>query len=220
MTGAHNTIADSVADFNVGFTAAIGPELAQVFATEQADLNAAGLPEGVVAVGDALADATLVRSDGSSVQLHEELAGAPAVLVFYRGAWCPYCNLTLKHYNEALAPTLAERAVRLIAISPQTPAGTEAAILKDDLKFTVLSDPGNTLAGKLGIVTEPSIEARDAHTKLGFAVADSNADNTPGIPFPTVLVVSASGTIAFVDVQVDYTARTEVPEIVEAVVKL
>jgi peroxiredoxin len=176
-----------------------------------------GLPTAVVSAGDALPDAALVRADGTTVSLSDELAGSPAVLVFYRGAWCPYCNITLKHYNENLAPALAEKGVRLVAISPQTPEGTEAAILKDDLSFTVLSDPGNALASRFGIVTAPSAEAQDAHGQLGFAVADSNADATAAIPFPTVLVISADGLVTFADIHVDYTSRTEVPVILEAV---
>jgi peroxiredoxin len=211
------TIRSSVAEFNTGFNEAVGPVLAEVFAVEQKDLVSAGLPAAIVAAGDALPDATLVRADGSTVSLSDELAGSPAVLVFYRGAWCPYCNITLKHYNEDLAPALAERGVRLVAISPQTPEGTEAAILKDDLSFTVLSDPANALASRFGIVTAPSAAAQDAHGQLGFAVADSNADATAAIPFPTVLVISANGLVSFADVHVDYTSRTEVPVILEAV---
>lgn len=212
-----SSISAAVSEFNGGFTEAIGPDLARVFATEQSDLVASGVPVGVVAVGDALPDATLVRADGSTVALKDELADSPAVLVFYRGAWCPYCNITLKHYNENLAPALAEAGVRLVAVSPQTPEGTEAAIAKDDLAFTVLSDPGNVLAGELGIVTAPSAEARAAHTTLGFDVADSNADATAAIPFPTVIVLSGEGTVAFADIHVDYTQRTEVPVILDAV---
>lgn len=211
------TIQSSVTEFNTGFTDAVGPELAEVFALEQAELVAAGLPSAVVSTGDTLPDATLVRADGTSVGLAEELSGSPAVLVFYRGAWCPYCNITLRHYNENLAPALTDRGVRLIAISPQTPEGTEAAILKDGLSFTVLSDPGNALATRFGIVTAPSADARGAHTQLGFDVANSNADSTAAIPFPTVLVIGVDGAITFADVHVDYTSRTEVPVILEAV---
>ena len=211
------TIQSSVTEFNTGFTDAVGPELAEVFAREQAQLVAAGLSSTVVSTGDTLPDATLVRADGTSVDLAQELSGSPAVLVFYRGAWCPYCNITLRHYNENLAPALTGRGVRLIAISPQTPEGTEAAILKYNLSFTVLSDPGNALAARLGIVTAPSADARGAHTQLGFDVANSNADSTAAIPFPTVLVIGADGAITFADVHVDYTSRTEVPAILEAV---
>ena len=210
------SIAEQVSTFNDGFTAQIGPELSAVFDAEQRDLTAAGQPDDAVGVGDQLVDATLLTADGEEASLAEVVGEAPAVLVFYRGAWCPYCNLTLKTYQEQLLPTLRERGVGLVAISPQTPEGSELATTAGSLDFPVLSDPGNVLSRALGIVTEPSAEARAAHAELGFDVADSNADATGDIPFPTVLVVDGDGRVVFADVHVDYTTRTEVDEVVAA----
>ncbi len=217
QTATTTSIADQVTDFNTGFTAQIGPELSGVFADEQAGLNGAGVPEGAVAVGDVLTDAPLTDTDGSATTLFEQLGSGPAVLVFYRGAWCPYCNITLKTYQRDLLPTLRERGVALVAISPQTPEASTTAVENGDLEFPALSDAGNALVRQLGIVTKPTPEARQAHTALGFDVADSNADATGDIPFPTVLVVDAGRVVRFADVHVDYTTRTEVPRIIEAV---
>ncbi|ROQ37281.1 peroxiredoxin [Frondihabitans sp. PhB188] len=214
------TIADQVATFNEGFTAQIGPRLTAVFDDEQAVLTASGTPDGAVEAGDALPDAELVSTTGEPVRLADALGADGTVVVFYRGSWCPYCNLTLKHYQEALLPQLRERGIELLAISPQTPEASELAITNGSLEFTVLSDPGNTLVRSLGILTEPTSDARAAHTDLGFDVADSNADATGDIPFPTVLVVAGDGTVVFADVHVDYTTRTEVPTIVEALALL
>ena len=155
--------------------------------------------------------------DGSPLQLSAALDGKPAVLVFYRGAWCPYCNITLKTYQRELLPELVQRGIGLVAISPQTPEGSEQAATNGELEFTVLSDPGNTLVRQLGIRTEPTSDARSAHTQLGFDVADSNADATGDIPFPTVLVIDADRVVRFADVHVDYTTRTEVADILAAV---
>ncbi|MHA7207751.1 peroxiredoxin-like family protein [Arthrobacter sp. MDT1-65] len=206
-----------VAQFNHGFEAQIGPVLAATFAQEQADLVSVGTPDSVIAVGEDLPDATLLTPKNQPVHLSEFLDGSPAVLVFYRGAWCPYCNITLKTYQRELLPALTEQGVKLVAVSPQTPEGSEAAAQAGELGFEVLSDPTNRLATSLGIVTEPSAEARSAHAELGFDVSDSNADGTARIPFPTVLVVDRKGTVHFVDVHTDYTTRTEVADIIEAV---
>ncbi|PPH26661.1 peroxiredoxin-like family protein [Rathayibacter sp. AY1F9] len=203
--------------FTVGFDETVGPELAAVFSGERDDLVAAGAPSGAVTAGDALPAASVVTVDGDTVDLADVLGAGPAVLVFYRGAWCPYCNITLKHYNETLAPELASRGVALVAISPQTPDGSRAAVANGDLGFTVVSDPGNTLASALGIVTAPSGDAQEAHTALGFAVKDSNADDTPAVPYPTVLIVDADRIVRTADVHVDYTTRTETEEILAAV---
>jgi peroxiredoxin len=211
------SIATQVATFNEGFTAQIGPDLTAIFDQEQADLRSAGVPENVVSAGDQLPGATLLTTEGDRVALADVLAGKPAVLVFYRGSWCPYCNLTLKAYQQDLLPVLREQGVQLVAISPQTPTASEQIVSNGELGFPVLSDPANVLSGALGIVTEPSREARGAHTALGFDVADSNADSTGDIPFPTVLVVDEVGEVVFADVHVDYTTRTEVDTIVEQV---
>lgn len=210
------SISDHVTSFNEGFTATIGPRLSEVFDREQNDLVAAGVPTASVQSGDRIADAALLDSSGASVQLYDALGSGAAVVVFYRGAWCPYCNLTLKHYQEQLLPTLRERGIELIAISPQTAEGSEQAVTNGALEFTVLSDPGNALVRQLGILTEPAADARAAHTELGFDVADSNADSTGDIPFPTVLIVNAARTVTFADVHVNYTTRTEVSEILAA----
>ena len=211
------SISEQVGEFNVGFTTQIGPDLSAVFDREQQDLKSTGVPVDAVAVGDIAPDARLVGLDGQIVNLSSVTAGRPAVLVFYRGAWCPYCNITLRTYERDLRPELDRLGVALVAISPQTPDGSTAAVQGGELNFPVLSDPSNAFVRALGIVTEPSAAARVAHTELGFDVADSNADSTAGIPFPTVIIVDADRTVRFVDVHVDYTTRTEVPEILLAV---
>jgi peroxiredoxin len=211
-----STIAEQVTTFNTGFNEQIGERLAAVFAHEQTDLTANGVPAAAVASGAELPDATLLDVDGATVTLFETICDAPAVLVFYRGAWCPYCNIALKHYQEQLLPALTERGIRLVAISPQTPDGSTAITANGSLEFPVLSDPSNVLVRSLGILTEPSADARAAHTDLGFDVADSNADATGDIPFPTVLLVDGNRIVRFADVHVDYTTRTEVPTILEA----
>jgi peroxiredoxin len=213
----NRTIAEQVDVFNADFTQQIGPELTEVFSQEQLDLNAAGVPIDAVAVGDRLRDAELVRTDGTIASLSTALQGKPGVLVFYRGAWCPYCNIALQTYQRDLLPKLRDEDVELIAISPQTPEASEQTVRNGGLAFTVLSDPANAFIRELGIITEPAAAARDAHTRLGFDVADSNADHTGDIPFPTVLVVDADRVVRFADVHVDYTTRTEVPTILAAV---
>ncbi|MDH2444913.1 peroxiredoxin-like family protein [Amnibacterium sp. CER49] len=211
------TIAEQVDEFNVGFNDQIGPRLADVFAREQQDLVEGGVPAGAVSVGDVVPDSTLLTPEGTTTTLSAVLAGRPAVLVFYRGAWCPYCNIALRTYQRELLPELDRRGVALVAISPQKPERSQEIAEAAELGFPVLSDPGNALVRTHGIRTEPSAEARSAHTDLGFDVADYNADETGDVPYPTVLVVDADRAVRFADVHVDYTTRTEVPTILAAV---
>jgi peroxiredoxin len=142
------------------------------------------------------------------------------VLVLYRGAWCPYCNLTLRAYENQLVSPLAERGVALIAISPQRPDGSLTMQQRHGLTYTVLSDPGNGIAGALGVLTAPTGAVRDAQASLGLDVAAGNADGTTALPMPTVVVVDASGVIRWIDVHPNYATRTEPARILEAVDRL
>lgn len=219
-SGSTSSIAEQVDDFNIRFNDQIGATLAAVFAGEQSDLDDEGTPQGVIAEGDTLPNAHLVTPDGTPTTLFGVIGRRSAVLVFYRGTWCPYCNLTLTTYQRQLMPLLRAREVALVAISPQTPDASGRTIRDNGIEFTVLSDPGNVLVRELGILTEPSRGSRGAHRELGFDVADSNADGTAQVPFPTVVVIDGNRMVRFVDVHVDYTTRTEVPEIMAAVAQL
>ena len=210
------SIAQQIDDFTGGFESQIGDRLASVFSEEQSDLRDAGVPHAALGVGDAAPDAELITAEAIPTTFEAERGGAASVVVFYRGALCPYCNITFRTYQEHLLPVLRERGVSLIAVSPQTPEGSTQSVTNGSLAFTVLSDPANALAESFGIVTEPSSAARAAHTELGFDVADSNADDSARIPFPSVYVIDADGVIRFADVHVDYTTRTEVDEIIAA----
>ncbi|MCA1845576.1 MAG: AhpC/TSA family protein [Actinobacteria bacterium] len=204
-----------------GALAAQAPaEVLAPFVAEQAGLEAAGLPDGIPAPGTPMPDGKLVDVHGQPTTLEQARGGRPAVVVFYRGAWCPYCNLTLRAYEHQLVPALAANDVALIAVSPQTPDGSLTMQETNELTYTVLSDPGNQIAGQLGILTAATDEARASQTALGIDVAGGNADGTPTVPMPTVVVVDAGGTIRWIDVHPNYGTRTEPAEILEVVTRL
>jgi alkyl hydroperoxide reductase subunit AhpC len=114
-------------------------------------------------------------------------------------------------------PALAERGISLVAISPQTPDGSLSTKETKELTFTVLSDPGNQIAGQLGILTAPSGGTRAAQLQLGLDLTQVNADGTTGLPMPAVIIADADGTIGWIDVHPDYTTRTEPGQILQAV---
>ena len=167
-------------------------------------------------VGSLLPDVDLVDARGATTTLYAATHARPAVVVFYRGAWCPYCNITLNHYQEVLHPTLVERGVELIAISPQTPDGSLSMQEKNELAFSVLSDPRNTLARHLGILTAPSPEVRAAQLQLGLDLISVNADGSTALPMPTTVILDHGHVLQWVDVHPDYTTRSEAEDIVAA----
>ncbi len=186
------------------------------FEREQSTLASLGEPAGVLPVGSALPDVELIGPDGEPTSLGEATGERPAVVVFYRGAWCPYCNIALKNYQEFLLPALSNRMVPLIAVSPQRPDGSLTMQQKHDLAFAVLSDPGNVLARVMGIVTAPSPEARAAQIRLGLDLTAVNADGTAALPWPTTAILDADRTLRWIDVHPDYSTRSEASEIIAA----
>lgn len=186
---------------------------AAAFGREQAALVDVPAPNGLAGIGTVLPDADLLDVDGSSRSLGEAVGEGLAVLVLYRGAWCPYCNITLRTYQSELLPPLRERGVRLIAVSPQKPDGSLTMKEKHDLEYAVLSDPGLTLGRAMGVLTRPSEEALAAQLELGLDLTDVNADGTVTIPMPTVAIVDGGLAIHWIDTHPDYSTRTEPAEI-------
>jgi peroxiredoxin len=186
------------------------------FGREQAELATGGLPDGIAAIGTAVADADLLDPQGAPTTLYAATGGGAAVLVFYRGAWCPYCNIALSTYQSQLLPQLTERGVSLVAVSPQGPDGSLSMAKKHELTFTVVSDPGNTIAGQLGVLTAPSAEVRAAQLQLGLDLTTVNADATITLPMPTTAILDADHTLRWIDVHPDYSTRTEAQQILDA----
>lgn len=194
--------------------------VAQVFGRTLEQLRQQGVPAGSIKVGDTMEDFTAPDATGRQVALAELLATGPVVLVFYRGGWCPYCNLALRTYQSELLPELAAFGARLVAISPQTPDESMSTTEKAGLAFTVLSDAGSRIAHDIGIAFQPAEEILAAQRSLGLDIADGNAEGSRQLPMPTVLIIDTDRSVRFVDIQPAYTSRTEVADILHALADL
>ncbi|NTY58136.1 AhpC/TSA family protein [Mycolicibacterium sphagni] len=195
-------------------------EAIEVFTADQRRMVADGAAPGAAQAGTSLPDPELLDAHGNPIRIGVLRANRPAVVVFYRGAWCPYCNLALKAYQDQLVPELDKRDIPLIAISPQKPDGSLSTAEANALTFAVVSDPGNQIASALGIVTAPSEASRAVTQQLGIDLREANADGGYELPMPTVLLVDRDGVIAWSDIHPDYTTRTEVAEILAAVARM
>ncbi|AMR29410.1 hypothetical protein A0257_21455 [Hymenobacter psoromatis] len=162
---------------------------------------------------------TLPNAAGQPVSLAELLAHGPVVLTFYRGAWCPYCNIQLKAYQGILAEVQALGA-SLVAISPQKPDGSLSIKEKNDLQFEVLSDAGNGVARQFGLVYTLRQLSQETSQKLGNDIGAANADGTWDLPVPATYVLDRAGQIRLAYVEGDYTRRLEPARILEALREL
>jgi peroxiredoxin len=217
VTSTDLSIAEQVAEHHGASAGQLPADVVEAFAAEQRDLAAAGLASAYLGPGDRMPDGELLDVEGRETSLAETLQSRPGVIVFYRGGWCPYCNIAVRTYQARLVSVLADRGIPLVAISPQTPDGSLSTRETKELTFTVLSDPGNQIAGQLGILTAPSAHARAAQLQLGLDLTKVNADGTTALPMPTVIVVDASGVIRWIDVHRDYTTRTEPDQVLQAI---
>lgn len=180
--------------------AAIGDDTA---ALVRSQIMAGALNEGAQAPDFALPD-TL----GATVRLAELLARGPVALVFYRGEWCPYCNLTLRAY-QAVLPQIKQLGATLVAISPQTPDNSLTTVEKKGLTFPVLSDAGNRVARQYGLVFAIGEAARPTYAAIGADLPAFNGDASWELPMPGVFIVARDGTVGLAAVEADFTRRPE-----------
>jgi peroxiredoxin len=195
-------------------------EVAATFARDRAVLRERGTPTDAVSAGDLLQDFNLPDATGKDVSLSQLVADGPAVLVFYRGGWCPYCNLALHQYQTELVPQLSRFNARMAAISPQAPDESLSTAEKHALQFPVLSDAGARLARQLGVTFQPAEDVLEAQRALGLDIRETNAEGATELPMPTVIVVDRDRIVRFADVHPDYTSRTEVQAIISALADL
>lgn len=188
----------------------------EVFDRSIEDLLDQGIPSETIGIGDTLESFTLDDATGTPVDLDRLVADGPAVIVFYRGGWCPYCNLALRTYQRELLPELGRFGARLVAISPQSPDQSLSTAEKAGLEFIVLSDPGSRVAHRIGIAFQQADEVLAAQRTLGLDLEQVNAEGAVELPRPAVLIVDRDRVVRFVDVHPDYTSRTEVADIVVA----
>ena len=171
-----------------------------------------GVVEKALKVGDKAPDFALPDASGKTVKLSALLEQGPVVVTWYRGAWCPYCNIALRGFQKVLPEIKAEGA-SLVAISPQTPDNTAATVEKDDLGFEVLSDKGNKAAHAFGVAYKlpASLVAQ-----FGGRLAQFNGDSSNELPLGATYVIDRQGVIRYAFVDGDYRKRAEPSAVVAA----
>ena len=174
-----------------------------------AELRNSGQANRAKKVGDLAPNFLLKDPDGQLVSSSDILARGPLVLTFYRGAWCPYCNLDLKSLQEALSD-IVERGASLVAISPQNAANSRKAIRQHNLSFPILSDPGGEVSAAFGLrYAFPDYLINLYKNVFKNDLAIVNDDSSWTLPMPARFVVGMDGVIAYAEVSPDYTIRPD-----------
>ena len=179
-------------------------------------LVAAFDPAKIVQVGARVEPFDVEGSQGDPITLDDLIAGGPAVLIFFRYAGCPACNLALPYYDRQLRPALDALGIPLVALSPHLPEkGLDAIRARHQLGLQVASDRDNGLARRFGISFAQG-EVPDGQPSPGW-IGELTGTGTAELPQPAVIIIDGAAVVRFVDVSPDWLVRTEAPEILAAI---
>ncbi len=206
--GPNGTLQQQIEAFLAQTAGQLPPELMTTFYQSIETLVQTDIAKNSLKVGEKAPDFTLPDTFGKQITLSELLQHGPVVVTFYRGEWCPFCNLQLHAYQDIL-PQIKALGASLVAISPQTPDHSLSTIEKKELTFTVLSDVGNTVARKYKIVFALPEQFRTLYTSIGSDVPTFDGDQSWELPMPGTFIIARDGTIRLAFVHEDHTRRLE-----------
>ncbi|GGU17767.1 peroxiredoxin-like family protein [Streptomyces violascens] len=193
----------------------IPAEVREIMNRAGQELAASGQADRALTVGAQAPRFSLPAANGATVTLDGLLADGPVVLTFYRGAWCPYCNIALRSLQQHHSQITA-RGAQLVAVSPQVPDESLSLTEKHELAFPVLSDLGSDTAKQYGLAFDLPHDLAGVYDKLGFDLQRVNAGHPRTLPLPATYVIDPEGTIRWAFVHTDYTTRAEPADILAA----
>jgi peroxiredoxin len=220
MTTPTESLNQALADLHAERVATWRPEDLRINIDQRQLLVDGANPAEYIKVGDVLESFSVPSVEGEIIDLDELLARGPVVLLFFRFAGCPACNIALPYYQRALWPKLRELGASLLALSPQIPDKLLAIKENHGLEFLVGSDLHNELGRRLGILYSYDEPSKQAALARGAPIGDVTGTGTWELPKPTVLVIDADHVVRFVDVSADWLVRSEAGPIIEAVREL
>lgn len=183
-----------------------------------AELIASGAADKALKAGDKAPAFTLNDPEGNPVSSADLLAKGPLVVSFYRGVWCPYCNMELQAL-EATLPSFRELGANLIAISPQTAVNSRKSVRQNALDFPILSDTHNDVAAKFGLRFALLDYLVELYQNLKNDLPGFNGDDSWTLPMPGRFVIGQDGVILYAEVNPDYTRRPEPEDMLPALRK-
>lgn len=192
----------------------VAPEILSKMLSATEDLKESKIEEKAFNIGDKFEDSILLNNLGEEIQLLEALDNKPTIVSFYRGTWCPYCNLELSTYNELLKD---RKDVNMIAISPERP---DSSIDTKDLNFKVFSDINNNLAKKLNLSFDITETIESIYEGFGIDLEKFQGNRNRILPIPATYILDSSRTVIYAYIDADYTKRAEPQEVIDKYLEL
>ena len=213
------SLSEELEQFNRGFIEQVPEGVITEMAAATEMLQKSGLADRAVQAGQSAPEFDLPELGGGRVRLSEAIENGPVVISFYRGAWCPYCNLEMQALQNAL-PEIERAGARLIAIAPELPEHAGQIREKGNLTFPLLHDWQNGVAREYGLVFSLPESIRPIYENFGIDLAASQGNDRFELPMPATYIIGRDGVVSHAFVDVDYTKRMEPSEIVGILNKL
>lgn len=212
------TLQSQLSEFKAGFKTRATPERVATMETATEQLRASGIERSALQVGQRAPQLSLPNAKGEQVSLAQLWQQGPLIVVFYRGGWCPYCNLELRAWQQLL-PQVKAQGAQLIAISPQTPDNSLSTSEKNELAFEVLSDSSLQAAEGFGIAFDMPKELVDLYSGVGHDLPKTNGNGRWALPLPATYVIDQGGIVQYANIDADYRNRAEPADVLAVLAK-
>lgn len=168
-----------------------------------------------IGIGESIPSVTVQTVDGESRNLASLIAGQASVLIFYRGSWCPYCNRHLSAL-AGIEDDLEELGYRILAVSPDRPAGLKEAAADNMLGYTLLSDSSAEAVQAFGLAFEVDEKTRKMYAKHGIDLNKASGEAHYILPVPAVYLIDKEGRIQFNYSNPDHSVRLSANDLMKA----
>jgi len=210
---------DAINEYKAGFKQKAPQEVQEIMLKVTKKLEDEKISKNALKVGDIAKEFTLVNALWKEISLNDILNDNDfAIINFYRGVWCPYCNLELKSLQEK-NEEFKSLGAKIVAISPQTPDSSMTTQEKNELEFEVLSDKNNLIAKEYGLVFSLAEELRPIYKSFNIDIPTNNGEESFELPMPATYVINKNKEIIFSFIDEDYTKRCEPQDILDAIKK-
>ncbi|MFZ0607210.1 MAG: peroxiredoxin-like family protein [Xanthobacteraceae bacterium] len=209
------SLKEQLADYRAGWFQRVPAERQAIMERHIAQLRHGAIAQTALKVGAHAPAIVLGNAKGETVDVHALLKSGPVIVTFYRGGWCPFCNLELRAFQQVL-PEIRAAGASLVAISPEKPTDTVSTAEKNALTFEVLSDLGQKVGRAFGLVYEFTDELKSAYLGFGLDVpAKNGADTEWALPVAATYVIDRAGVIIYAYTDADYRDRADPRDILK-----
>jgi len=213
------SLKDQLAEYRAGWYRRVPTERQAIMQRHIDELRSGTIARTMLKVGDRVTAIVLENAKGAIIDVATLLKKGPVIVTFYRGGWCPYCNLELKAYQEIL-PEITAAGASLVAISPEKPDDTVSTAEKNALTFEVLSDVGQKVGRAFGLVYEFTEELKSAYQGFNLDIPARNGTSGEwALPVSATYVIDRDGSIIYAYTDVDYRDRADPRDVLEVVTK-